>query len=155
MTSWSTEHFLPWRKKLRWVEKCINEIQNENTLGMASQYEQNLIETHQHLLRVENVYWRQRSTNAHQQDGDRNTKYFHTAARIRKATNHIHTITKEYGSTVRDDKEIQDAFITYFERLMSARPPSAPRTPTSSYHPMLRKLSPQQVENLQTIPTEE
>lgn len=122
MSSWSREHFLPWRKKFRWVEKCINEIQNVNALGITNQYKHNLIETHQHLLKVENAYWRQRSTNARQQDGERNTKYFHTVARIRKATNQIHIITREDGSSVRDDKEIQEAFITYFEHLMSARP---------------------------------
>lgn len=152
MENWSKAHFLPWRREMKWVEKQINQIQNTNHHLTTYEIENALQTKHDQLLRIEHAYWRQRSTNARESDGDRNKKYFHLEAKFRKAANQIWALRDSNGQITRQPNQIEDILIKHFEEVMTTQhvPYIVPNITD-----LLPKLTQSQAEQLLRQPQEE
>jgi len=69
------------------------------------------------LLKQEEETWRQKSRVNWLAAGDRNTKKFHAYARYRKQINTVWDITKEDGTIISNNSEIQKEVVDYFQNL--------------------------------------
>ncbi|XP_042969072.1 uncharacterized protein LOC122301754 [Carya illinoinensis] len=76
------------------------------------------------LLEKEDIRWRQRAKVNWYRLGDRNTKYFHSCANMRRKKNTIGQVLNEHNREVRGNKEIERAFSFYFKELFSSTNPS-------------------------------
>ncbi|KAK3192990.1 hypothetical protein Dsin_024300 [Dipteronia sinensis] len=76
------------------------------------------------VLETEERYWKQRAKVHWLQQGDRNTRFFHSTASARRARNRIHGLIDE-GGTWRDSKDDLEIIISqYFSGLFSSNHPT-------------------------------
>jgi hypothetical protein len=61
-----------------------------------------------------NLYWKQCARVHWMKQGDRNTKFFHSAASERKRKNRLKGLKKEDGSVVEDEEAMKDVVSNYF-----------------------------------------
>lgn len=66
------------------------------------------------------IYWKQRSKQHWLREGDRNSRYFHAATKIRKKMNYIDSLEDRTGRTVGWDNGLEDVMLEYFNELFSA-----------------------------------
>jgi exonuclease III len=66
------------------------------------------------------LYWKQRAHVQWMKNGDRNTKYFHSAASERRKINRIKKLRREDGSVVEDEGAMKDVVTNYFVNLFSS-----------------------------------
>lgn len=76
--------------------------------------------------RLDELYWHQRSRIQWLQAGDRNTRFFHTSALIRKRRNTISQIVDGTGALCYAQEEIAMVLIDFFTHQFSAVPVSPP-----------------------------
>jgi hypothetical protein len=57
-------------------------------------------------------------------NGDRNTKFFHACANQRSCRSNIESIVDGYGRTCTNQREIEGAFVDYFQNLFTSSNPS-------------------------------
>ncbi|KAK3193193.1 hypothetical protein Dsin_024503 [Dipteronia sinensis] len=76
------------------------------------------------LLEQEEIYWRQRSRETWLQSGDRNSKYFHSRASMRKSRNVIHGLFDSENNWRTDKAEIFDVVERYFTDMFRSVSPS-------------------------------
>lgn len=76
------------------------------------------------LLEEDEIYWKQRSRENWLKHGDKNSKWFHKKASMRKKINEIVAISDQYGCWTEDLIEIEDIFTSYFETLFLSSNPS-------------------------------
>jgi len=72
------------------------------------------------LLAEEELKWKQRAKVSWLREGDRNTKYFHMCANQRKRKNQIVEIKDKQGNHCSSQRDIEQAFIHYFQELFLA-----------------------------------
>lgn len=75
-------------------------------------------------MEEEEIYWKQRSSENWLQWGDRNTRWFHKRATMRKRRNEIQGIRDESGVWISDRKELDHAFENYFVNMFTSSNPS-------------------------------
>jgi hypothetical protein len=73
------------------------------------------------LLRQEEETWRQKSRVNWLASGDRNTKFFHAYANSRKQINTIWDITKDDGTIITNNLELQKEAVDYFQNVFKAQ----------------------------------
>jgi hypothetical protein len=66
------------------------------------------------------LYWKQRAHVNWMKGGDRNTKFFHSAAMERKKMNHIRTLKTEDGGVAEAEEAKRDVAIDYFPQLFTS-----------------------------------
>jgi hypothetical protein len=71
------------------------------------------------LLESEELWWGQRSRALWQQSGDKNTKYFHMKANMRRRKNKIEAIKDQQGQIQYDKDQIEQVFIDHFQALFT------------------------------------
>ncbi|KAJ6837486.1 uncharacterized protein M6B38_121075 [Iris pallida] len=69
------------------------------------------------LFSIEEAYWSQRAKCQWIRDGDRNTKYFHAKATMRKRRNEIRSLNLPDGSWTTDPHSISEALIKHFSSI--------------------------------------
>ncbi|GLT62157.1 hypothetical protein SLA2020_348150 [Shorea laevis] len=74
---------------------------------------------------MEDVQWKQRAKRNWFRHGDRNTQYFHAWAKHRRKINHIEKIVDAHGIERTTPADISQAFIHYFQDLLSTDSPVA------------------------------
>ncbi|KAM1781459.1 hypothetical protein COP1_039935 [Malus domestica] len=74
----------------------------------------NLTQKLDELLSQEEIFWRQRARISWMRDGDRNTKFFHRRASIRKAKNRIVKLRDDQGLWQEDQGGIEKVVTDYF-----------------------------------------
>lgn len=75
------------------------------------------------LMEEEEIYWKQRSMEDWLKWGDRNSKWFHKKATIRRKSNEIYGIVDDNGLWYEDPSLIENTFISYFENLFESSNP--------------------------------
>ncbi|KAK9683880.1 hypothetical protein RND81_10G171700 [Saponaria officinalis] len=76
-----------------------------------------------HLLRKEELFWRQRSRAVWLKEGDRNTKFFHRKAVQRRKRNYISKIIEADGRIREGNTAVTEAATNYFSDLFSSGQP--------------------------------
>lgn len=76
----------------------------------------------------EELLWLQKSRSEWINSGDRNTAFYHTKAKIRRARSRITTLKDEQGSWISDESSLQQHACQYYQNLYTAEP-----RPTSPY----------------------
>ncbi|PNX60422.1 hypothetical protein L195_g060173, partial [Trifolium pratense] len=71
------------------------------------------------ILECEETWWKQRSRELWLQHGDKNTKFFHMKANIRRSKNQIEKITDSQGHTHNDDDGIEKVLVNHFKTLFT------------------------------------
>ncbi|XP_045822486.1 uncharacterized protein LOC123915416 [Trifolium pratense] len=69
------------------------------------------------ILECEETWWKQRSRELWLQHGDKNTKYFHMKANIRRNKNKIEKITDSQGHIHQDEDGIEKVLVDHFKAL--------------------------------------
>lgn len=85
------------------------------------------------LLEEEEIYWRQRSREDWLRWGDKNTKWFHKKASLRRKTNEIKGIIDNSGCWNEDINIIEETFTNYFEHLFKSSDPNLDHIKSTLY----------------------
>jgi hypothetical protein len=101
------------------LEDSLQEVQKEGDPGKL-EVEMALKEELDNLLEVEDLKWRQRAKEDRLKFGDRNTKYFHACASQKNHRNLIQEIADLRGKKWTSQRDIEWAFIDYFQWLYRA-----------------------------------
>ncbi|KAF3785524.1 retrotransposable element ORF2 protein [Nymphaea thermarum] len=92
------------------------EVENGNL--NAIQKETDHREQLNHILLMEEIYWRQKSRIKWLKDGDANTKFFHESVKSRRRRNKINVITVD-GQKLEEEEDIRKAFHDHLSHLLS------------------------------------
>ena len=76
-------------------------------------------------MEVEDLKWRLRAKETWLAQGDKNSKYFHACASQRQRANKIMVITNEGGSLHNTPEAIDEAFLRYFQGVLTTSNPSS------------------------------
>nr|XP_027086510.1 uncharacterized protein LOC113708247 [Coffea arabica] len=76
-------------------------------------------------LRVEELFWKQKARVRWLQEGDRNTRFFHSVVKNRRVRSIIHRIRNGQGEWVESDDGIGAEAIRYFEGLFTDQRPAS------------------------------
>jgi len=122
LSTWNKEVFGNLFKRKRTLWARIEGLQRRLNMG-APRYllklERKLrLELNQTLAQIA-MLWFQKSREDQIRDGDRNTKYFHTATIIRRRLNHVHAIKDGTGEWHTDPSMIKQLFVAHFRALFS------------------------------------
>lgn len=71
------------------------------------------------VLQMEETFWKQKSRVQWPAEGNRNTKFFHIFALVRRNTNKNTMLKNSDGIWLRDEKDIEDHIVTHFEALFT------------------------------------
>jgi hypothetical protein len=97
------------------------------------------------LLKQEETWWSQRAKANWLQHGDMNTGFFHFKASQRKRKNKINFILDQQGNKATSNKDIQQAFMDYFNNIFTS---SNPTNMTASMNSVANRISPQMYDHL-------
>ena len=121
---WSKQAFGGREKKLK---KLLAELKTykDNNNHYSSGDQVKLLERQiDDLLIDEEIYWRQRSRAVWLQEGDKNTKFFHSKASARKRKNWISGIVDENNRWSEKAEDIERMFCEYYHNLFTSTNPS-------------------------------
>lgn len=85
----------------------------------------------------EELLWLQKSRSTWIKDGDRNTKFYHTQALIRRRRNRILMLQDESGNWESDPAKLLTMVESFFQNLYSHESPPPPLSPLPSRFPKL------------------
>ncbi|XP_057814743.1 uncharacterized protein LOC131028476 [Cryptomeria japonica] len=80
--------------------------------------ENNLKEEYHNVLKIEEVFWRDKSRELWISEGDRNTKFFHASLKARRIHDKINSIKDEFGQWRTSDEEIQNYALNHFQKVL-------------------------------------
>lgn len=80
----------------------------------------NMEERLDNAMKAEEIYWKRRSRDNWLKWGDRNTKWFHKSATMRKSRNLIRGITNDSGSWITDSDQLDQIFVSYFQNMFTS-----------------------------------
>ncbi|KAK3229219.1 hypothetical protein Dsin_001100 [Dipteronia sinensis] len=86
-----------------------------------STLEETLVKEYQDILEQEEIFWQQKSRNCWLKEGDRNTKFFHLSAIIRRRRNKIKGFKKDDGSWIEDIGELKAEAVRNFLKLFKKK----------------------------------
>ncbi|PNX85343.1 hypothetical protein L195_g041411 [Trifolium pratense] len=116
---WGTNRFgiIPKRIKTLQTELQVMNDQNgiEDLTFQIKEKEREL----DNIMECEETWWKQRSRELWLKHGDKNTKYFHMKANIRRNKNKIEKITDYHGHTHTDDGGIEKVLVDHFKTLFT------------------------------------
>lgn len=104
--------------------QMINSLQSSNREDSIQEVKQFQREVDV-MLEEEHIKWRQRPKQRWLQEGDRNTKYFHSCATQRKKINSIKSISDGEGNMATNPEDISRLFHSFFHNLFSSSQPSS------------------------------
>jgi ribonuclease HI/exonuclease III len=98
----------------------LQEVKGVPNIGEVRAIQKNI----QDCMEVEDLKWRQRAKETWLAQGDKNSKYFHACASQRRRANKIVAITDEEGSLHSTAEAIDEAFLRYFQGVLTTSNPS-------------------------------
>jgi len=97
--------------------KLLDEKEQQQSLSWADRYKRLRVKKELSMVRKSiDIFWRQRAKQQWSEDGDRNTKFFHQVANIRKRFNAIHKIQVD-GEFYFDAASAKNATFNFYENL--------------------------------------
>ncbi|KAJ3708440.1 hypothetical protein LUZ61_012145 [Rhynchospora tenuis] len=128
MKKWASANLTP-KKKLEKIAAKILNVQTQHPAVRDHALEGRLLHEYEVVEEQANVYWKQRSRLQWENEGDRNTRFFHTVATNRRRHNLITMVKKDDGQLTGEEKIIREKFLQYFRDLYC---PSAPNSNASN-----------------------
>lgn len=125
-----------------WMGRSLKQQQMRQHITTLSH---NLLQAY----RKEEEYWQQRSLQLWLTLGDRNTGYFHAAARGRRAKNQLDIIEDSEGNIFYEEEQIADTIANYFREIFSSTTVDCSGTVHKALKP---QISATQNDNLITPP---
>lgn len=122
VTTWNRNTFGNIFYKLKIIAKRLKGIHKSPHYSHSTfqtNLNKKLIKEHNYLLKVEEDFWKLRSRVIWLNDGDANTRFFHTTTLNRRRRNKIIVLQKEEGDWTYDPQEIQNITFTYFKNLFT------------------------------------
>lgn len=118
MAHWDRLFFHKFREKVKEHKARIGKLVDCNDDSSVKEYldEKEKLNT---LLLQEEVYWKQRAKLFWFQDGDENTKLFHSTASARKKANKISFLTDKDGNKAEDQEGMCEVVKEYFTSLFT------------------------------------
>jgi hypothetical protein len=115
------------RKRMRFKQEVIDCSEEMERLRGSHDPEnsrryQEVQEQHARLLVQEETYWRQRAKMHWLQQGDLNTRFFHTSATVRSKAKKIEKLLTSVNIEVKAQPEICEEVKAYFDELFKANP---------------------------------
>ncbi|PNY16050.1 ribonuclease H, partial [Trifolium pratense] len=108
------------------IPKRIRNLQNDLQMLHEQNGTQNLTDQIKdkeqeldNILECEETWWKQRSRELWLQHGDKNTKYFHMKANIRRNKNKIEAITDLQGQKIYEETGIEKVLVDHFKNLFT------------------------------------
>ncbi|KAI9115188.1 hypothetical protein K1719_013507 [Acacia pycnantha] len=101
------------------LESCLANFRQGYQTEEIRMEEAELLRRIEELMVQEENYWWQRSRISWLKSGDRNSKFFHLTALVRRRRNSILSIKDETGAWTRDKGQINDMFTNYFTNIFS------------------------------------
>ncbi|KAH9741755.1 putative reverse transcriptase/RNA-dependent DNA polymerase [Citrus sinensis] len=121
---WSEEEFGGRERKLKTLMKELQKAkQSKRQYEEANGIKQIEKQIHNILLEEE-IYWRHGARANWLQAGDKNTKFFHSKATVRKRKNRIWGVENKEGSWTEDGEAVEREFCGYFQQLFTSSKPS-------------------------------
>ncbi|KAF3968805.1 hypothetical protein CMV_007346 [Castanea mollissima] len=112
---WNREVFGILDKEIQQKMKQLQDLQNNITLVTDIAKERMLREQIETLLLREEMMWAQKARSDWILKGDRNTRFFQTIVKQRRARSRIHCINKDDGTPTKDPVEIERVFVDRFK----------------------------------------
>lgn len=102
--------------RLAGVQKCLIVKVTKGLLNLEGK----LKAERQDILLQEELLWLQKSCNVWLQQGDENTKKFHTSTIVKRRQNKLEALMEEKGSWIEDKEQLKDLAISYYRKLFSS-----------------------------------
>uniref|UniRef100_A0A803P117 Reverse transcriptase domain-containing protein n=1 Tax=Cannabis sativa TaxID=3483 RepID=A0A803P117_CANSA len=105
------------KQELMEIQEALHQ---DPTNGDLIAKEQSTREKHSHFNKAHLQFLAQKAKLNWAKSGDENTSFFHAALKSRRAQNRINAIKNEEGTWVEDPREVQKAFLQYYEKLLGS-----------------------------------
>ena len=122
---WNKEVFGRVEKKIRTKQQLFQNLQDSIHILEGVRREEELREDLEDLLIKEEIKWAQKARCDWVVQGDRNTKYFQTVAKQRKAKNKIVSLRKDYGTLTKNFEEIESIMVSHFKNRFTETNPKS------------------------------
>ncbi|XP_050217745.1 uncharacterized protein LOC126668598 [Mercurialis annua] len=118
LESWSGNRLPNFSKMIEAKKLQIDRLQGRRDENSMNNYIQSTEELHSLLEEEEEeTYWRQRAKSFWMKAGDSNSKFFHSAASVRKRRNRLLKLRDDDGNWKHSEEEINDTLRKYFVNL--------------------------------------
>lgn len=134
LTTWSSTKLRNSTKIIEKKTKQLERLQRDEDPGSRDQILK-LQREIDLLLEMEDIRWKQRAKRHWFGPCDRNTQFFHAWATHRRKKNHIDGIWDEHGSFWSKPKDVDTAFIRYFQSLFTSAHPIGVDESLVNVHP--------------------
>ena len=114
MTDWSTQKFSKLPKKIKKAREEVTNAAEDHVDSSKLREAQNRLD---HLLQMEEEYWRVRARTNWIKNGDKNTTYFHHHASQRRKKNMLSELADEHGAIMTTQLGLEQVTVNYFEAL--------------------------------------
>ncbi|KAL0314933.1 UNVERIFIED_CONTAM: putative mitochondrial protein [Sesamum angustifolium] len=121
---WSKNSFGQIRKKVRQLERRIVKLRNLTATKEVTAEIRECTAEIERCLAQEEIMWKQRGKAQWLQEGDRNTKFFHTRASTRFCRNSINKLKNNCGVWCHRKTDIQSIITEYFSSLFTSSNPA-------------------------------
>lgn len=137
--------------RLRGIQKALERPHPPDTLILL---EKELIEEYENICLREEMLWMQKARAQWINDGDRNTKYYHTKALLHRRRNNISMLKDDNGMWESDQSKLQELAQQYFQSLYSTEgasqigyrvPGSFPHLPSHHVSALKRAITKEEV----------
>lgn len=98
------------------VIKSLKGRRDDTSVHLIKENQKNLAE----IYAQQETFWKQRSKQLWLKEGDKNSRFFHAAAKNRRATNQIKNLKNSEGVTVDWSTGLEDVITSYFTSLFTA-----------------------------------
>jgi len=98
------------------IEACRQQL-HDIQIGASGEDQGRILELRnrmQRLLSQDDAYWRQRAKPHWYKDGDRNTKFFHASATVRKKVNRITSLDDDASNKITNEAGLREVARNYF-----------------------------------------
>ncbi|KAK6136603.1 hypothetical protein DH2020_029636 [Rehmannia glutinosa] len=124
INEWADSRFRRLSKRIKDGRRKLNQLKNHRMWEYSTHQIFELEQDIERLQSQEETYWRQRSRNLWLASGDRNSKYFHTQANVRRSQNYIKGLISNHGDFCTDEAGMSEIILNYFENLFKTDHPS-------------------------------